>query len=102
MAEFVRQANAPEDGVLGLVRDCHEVKSAVIASTTVECLTDSSDTTLDITGIFSSDNHVQHEQQVTGTPKYVVYVSKVDNLRRVSTPCGLVEISIPDGGVPGR
>ena len=42
------------------------------------------------------NNHVQHEQQVTGTPKYVVYVSKVDNLRRVSTPCGLVEISIPD------
>ena len=72
------------------------MKSAVIASTTVECLSDSSAPTLDITGIFSSDNHVQHEQQVTGTPKYVVYVSKFDNLRRVSTPCGLVEISIAD------
>ena len=96
MAEFVRQANALEDGALGLVRGCHEVKSAVLTSTTVECLSGSSAPTLDITGIFSSDNHVQHEQQVAGTQKYVVYVSKVDNLRRVSTPCGLVEISIPD------
>ena len=96
MVEFVRQTNTLEDGALRLVRGCHEVKSAVIASTTVECLSDSSDTTLDITGIFSSDNHVQHEQRVTGTPKYVVYVSKVDNLRRVSTPCGLVEISVPN------
>ena len=104
MAEFLRQANAlegvffgsPAYGALGLVRGCHEVKSAVIASCTVEWLTDSSDTTLDITGIFSSDNHVQHEQQVTGTPQYVVYVSKVDKLRRVSTPCRLVEIRIPD------
>ena len=73
MAEFVRQANALEKvflgsqvhGALGLVRGCHEVKSAVIASTTVKCLTDSWDTTLDITGIFCyydflfSDNHVQ-------------------------------------------
>ena len=66
------------------------MKSAVMASTRVECLTDSSDTTLDVTGIFSSDNSLQNEQQVTGTPKYVVCVSKVDNLRRVSTPCGLV------------
>ena len=90
MAEFVRQANALEDGALGLVRGCNEVKSAVITSTTVECLTDSSDTTLDITGIFSSDNHVQHEQQVTETPKYVVYVSKDDELRHVSPPCCLV------------
>ena len=96
MAEFVRQANTLEDGALGLVRGWHEVKSAVIASTTVECLTDSSDTTLDITGIFSSDIDVQHKQQVTGTPKYVVYVSKVDSLRRVSTPSSLIEISIPD------
>ena len=64
---------------------------------------------------------MQHEQQVTGTPKYVVYIHKVDNLRRVTFgpssslewigieafgayvdwdhgwgTCGLVEISIPD------
>ena len=102
MGEFLPEANALEEvfvgppghGALGLVRGCHEAKSAVIASTTVECLTDSSDTTLDITSIFSSDN--QHEQQVTGTPKYVFYVSKVHSLSRVSTPFGLVEISIPD------
>ena len=102
------QANALEDGALGLVRGCHEVKSAVITSTTVEYLSDSSAPTLDITGIFSSDNHVQHKQQVTWlplpcppgyhsvTPKYVVDVSTVEILRRVSTPCSLIEVSIRD------
>ena len=72
-----------------------DVKSAVASTTAECCLSDSSGLTWDITGIFSSENHVQNEQQVTGPPTYIIYACNFDNLRCVSTPCGLVEISIP-------
>ena len=95
MAESVQQSN----GGFGLVRDCHKVKSAVITSTVVECLSDSG-VLWNVAVILASDNQVQNEQQFAGpnTPNSIIYACRGDNLRSVtSSSLPHVEMSIPDG-----
>ena len=118
---MIHSSDSPGHGALVLVRGCPEVQSAVMASTTVESLSNPSRLRWDITSIFASDAHEQNEPEVTGTPKYFAYACKFDHFRRETfvpsssleridseafrvvpngyhqnTPCGPVEIRIPD------
>ena len=85
MDEFVSDVHQPvfkfknPSSENALDRSCTEVKSVVMASTTVECLSDSSDLGLDIVGIFARDNVMQSEQQGKETSKYFVYAGKAES-----------------------
>ena len=70
MAQFV----GPIQGPLGSVQGCPEVRSAVMATTAVEFLSDSSNGTLKIAGILPLRGCVQEEeeQQFARTPSYIV------------------------------
>ena len=79
MAQFV----GPIQDRWGSVQGCPEVRSAVMATTTVELLSDSSNRTLKIAGILPRHCGVQEEeedaQQFTRTPIYVVYVHRANS-----------------------
>ena len=68
MAQFVGPFQGP------FVQSCPEVRNAVMATTTVELLSDSSNRTVKIAGILPRHGCVQEdeEQQFTMTPIYLV------------------------------
>ena len=102
MAQFAGPIQVP----LGSVQGCPEVRNAVIATTTVEFLTDSSNRTLKIAGILPRHGGVQggeeEEQQFLRTPIYIVYAHGADSgLFWRSTSVGralqhLREVSVPN------
>ena len=77
MAQFV----GPIQGPLGSVEGCPEVRSAAMATTTVELLSDSSNRTLKVAGILPRHGGVQEEeeQQFAGTPIYIVYAHRANS-----------------------
>ena len=79
MAQFV----GPIQGPLGSVQSCPEVRNAVIATTAVGFLSDSSNGTLKIAGILPRHDHVQEEeeeaQQFARTPIYIVYAHRANS-----------------------
>ena len=57
------QLAGPTQGPLGSVQGCPEVRNAVMATTTVELLSDSSNRTLEIAGILPRHGSVQEEEE---------------------------------------
>ena len=101
MAQFVGTVQGP----FGSVQGCPEVRSAVMATTVVEVLSNSSNRTLEIAGILPHHGRVQEEeeeaQQFTKTPIYIVYAHRASSgLCWSSTWMGrlqeLREVSIPN------
>ena len=108
MAQFV----GPIEGPLGSVQGGPEVRNAVMATTTVELLSDSSNQTLTIAGILPHHGCVQEEegeeaQQFARTPIYIVYAHRAkcelywgstwvgrafQQLRDVSIPNNVLEL----------
>ena len=102
MAQFA----GPTQGPLGSVQGCPEVRNAVMATTTVELLSDSSNRTLEIAGILPRHGGLQdgeeEAQKFTRTPIYIVYAHGANRgLWWSSTWMGrafqqLREVSIPN------
>ena len=112
MAQFVGLMHGP----LGSVQDCHEVRNAVMATTTVEPLSDSPNQEWEIAGILSHHGRVPEEEeeeedegegegegeQQFRTPLYLVYADEVNSglywssTRMVRDFRQLLGVSIPN------
>ena len=92
-------------GAFRSVQGCPEVRHAVMATTTVEMLSNSSNRRLKIAGILSHRDPVPGDQQSTGAPMYIVYSHKANReLRWSATYVGRAlqqqrEMSIPNNVV---
>ena len=76
MAQFA----GPSQGPLGSVQGCPRVRNAVMATTGVKFLSDSSKRTLEIAGILPHHGRVQEEeQQFTMTPIYIIYAHRANS-----------------------
>ena len=76
MAQFA----GPIQGPLGSVQGCPRVRNAVMATTMVEFLSDSSNLKLEIAGILPRHGRVQEEeQQFTMTPIYIIYAHRANS-----------------------
>ena len=78
MAHFV----SPIQGPLGSVQGCPEVRSAAMATTTVEFLSDSSNQMLKIAGILPCHGGVQEEEEeqlFARTPMYIVCTHRANS-----------------------
>ena len=93
MTEFVGRVSSEETFLLGRihgafpsVEGCPEVRRAVVATTTVELLSDSSNRRLKIVGMLSHHDSVLGGQQSTGAPMHIVYSRKANRELRWSAP----------------
>ena len=104
MAQFVGPIQSP----LGSVQGCPELRNPVIATTTVEFLSDSSNRTLKIAGILPRHGHVQEEeeeeaQQFASTPVYIVYAHRANSgLCWKSTGVGRASQQLRDVSIPNN
>ena len=83
MAEFEQGDTSEEtfledsaDDAFGPVQDGPEVSKALMATTTVDSLSDSSSPKWEIAGILWQHDGVKDDQQLTGTSIYIVYAHK--------------------------
>ena len=80
MAEFMRREDTilggSIHGTFGSDPGRPEVRNAVMTTTTVESLSDSSSPKWEIAGILAHHDRVEEGQQFTGTPIYLVYACK--------------------------
>ena len=112
MTEFVGECVSSEEtfmlcripGVFRLFQGCPEVSHTVMATTTVELLSDSNPR-LKIAGILSHHDRVPGGQQSTGAPTHIVYAHKANReLRWSATDVGCAlqqqrDVSIPNNVV---
>ena len=85
MTEFVGRVSSEETFLLGRIhgafrsgQGCPEVRHAVMATTTIELLSDSSNGGLEIVGMLSHHDPVPGGQQSTGAPMHIVYSHKAN------------------------
>ena len=100
MGQFVSRIHGP----LGPDRGCPEVRNAVMATTTVEFLSDSSNRRWEISGILARRGCVQEEekQQFTRAPLYIVYAHEANSSLCWRSTCLGRAVQLRDVSIPNN